>query len=313
MRGMTTKRFAACALAACLTVGLSACSAEDQTLVTAGGQKVTKGQLDAKLEGMPMAQEVLRNMVQQALVFQYAKEHNINVKSTDIDAKIADIKTRLSDTQLDEALKQQGMTMQDLRDLMQEQLIVTQAVDQQITITNAQMADYLSKNHALLDQPKQVRARHILVSTLAQAQMIEQKLKGGADFATLAKQYSSDPGSKDKGGELGFFTQGAMVKEFSDAAFSMKPGQISAPVHSPYGWHIIQVEAIKPAMVATLANSGDKIQQQMKQAQEQTLVPSFMDKLQASGSCVVSDPDFAAVCPSPQPSVAPAMPAPTKS
>lgn len=307
-----TKRFAACALAALATLVLSACSASDQTLVTAGGQKVTRGQLDAKLESMPMAQEALRNIVQQALVFQYAKDHNINVKSSDIDQKIADIKTRLSDTQLDEALKQQGMTMQDLRDLMQEQLIVTQAVDQQITITKAQEADYLSKNHALLDQPKQVRARHILVSTLSQAQMIEQKLKGGADFATLAKQYSSDPGSKDKGGELGFFTQGAMVKEFSDAAFSMKPGQISAPVHSPYGWHIIQVEEIKPAMVATLANSSDKIDQQMKQAQEQTLVPSFMDKLQSSESCVVNDPAFASVCPSPQPTVAPAVPAPSK-
>ena len=241
---------------ACAAMGLSAslllsaCSAEDKTVVSTGGYKITKGELDAKLEAMPVAHQVLNSMVQQDLIFQWAKDHNIQVSDADIDAKINEIKQRLSDQQLDQALKQQGMSQQDLRDLMREQIIVKKAVDQNIKVTDAQLKDYLAKNHALLDQPKQVRARHILVSTLATANMIEGKVKSGGDFAALAKQYSSDPGTKDKGGELGFFTQGAMVKEFSDTAFAMKPGQISQPVHSPYGWHVIQVEEVKPAQVA---------------------------------------------------------------
>jgi foldase protein PrsA len=314
MRGMMRNRFAMIALAfgACASFALAACSGEDKNIVSAGSYNITKGELDAKLEAMPMADQVLHNMVQQDLVFQYAKDNNISVTSAQIDAKIADIKTRLSDQQLSDALKQQGMTQQDLRDLMQEQLIVTAAVDKSITISNAQMSDYLAKNHSLLDQPKQVRARHILVSTEAQAAMIEGKLKAGGDFAALAKQYSSDPGTKDKGGELGFFTQGAMVKEFSDAAFSMKVGQISQPVHSPYGWHIIQVEEIKPAMIATLANSSDKISQQMKSAQEQTLVPAFMDNLVKNAKITISDPDFADLFPSPPPQLPVATPQPTK-
>jgi parvulin-like peptidyl-prolyl isomerase len=130
-------------------------------------------------------------------------------------------------------------------------------------------------------------------------------------FRSLAKQYSSDPGTKDKGGELGFFTQGAMVKEFSDAAYSMKVGQISQPVHSPYGWHIIQVEEIKPAMIANLANSSDKIRQQMDGAQEQVLVPQFMDKLIADAKVSISDPNFSDLFPTPQPTIPVAPPAPT--
>ncbi len=302
---------------ACAAVGLSAslflsaCSAEDKTVVSTSGYKVTKGELDAKLEAMPVASQVLHSMVQQDLVFQYAKDHNIQVAESDIDAKIADIKNRLSDQQLEQALKQQGMTQQDLRDLMREQIIVKDAVDQNLHVSDAQLQDYLNKNHALLDQPKQVRARHILVSTLAQAQMIEGKIKSGGDFAALAKQYSSDPGTKDKGGELGFFTQGAMVKEFSDAAFSMKPGQISQPVHSPYGYHIIQVEEIKPAQVATLANSRQKIKDNMLSSQEQMAIPDFMDKLMADAKVTVNDPTFADAFPSPTPAPAPAA-SPTK-
>lgn len=309
-------RFATLALAAAgLAASLlaSACSAEDKTLVTANGYKVTKGELDAKLEGQPVAGQVLRSMVEQALVFQYAKDHNITVTPAEIDAKIAEIKQRLSDQQLDMALKQQGMTQQDLRDILQQQLIVKKAVDATIHVSDKQLSDYLAQNHALLDQPAQVRARHILVSSLATAQMIEAKLKAGGDFAALAKQYSTDPGTKDKGGELGFFTQGAMVKEFSDVAFSMKPGQTSQPVKSPYGWHIIQVEERKPAMVATIANSRQKILDNMLSAQEQMQYPTFMEKLMDGANIQVSDPQYVGTFPSPQPSAAANAPKPSGS
>jgi len=307
-------RFSKLAVAAamlCVSFAFAACSDENKSIVTADGYSVTKGELDAKLESMPTANEVLNTMVQQDLIFKYAKDNNITVSDAQVQAKINEIKQRMSDQQLQDALKQQGMTETDLENLMREQIIVTTAVDKQINISNAQMQDYLNKNHALLDQPKQVRARHILVSDQKTADMIEGKLKSGGDFASLAKQYSSDPGTKDKGGELGFFTQGAMVKEFSDAAFSMKVGQISAPVHSPYGWHIIQVEEIKPAMVATLANSSDKIKQQMDGAQEQMLVPQFIDKLKSTAQITVNDPQFSSAFPSPVPTIAPAAPAPT--
>jgi parvulin-like peptidyl-prolyl isomerase len=92
----------------------------------------------------------------------------------------------------------------------------------------------------------EVHARHILVADQATADTIEQKLKAGGDFAALAKQYSTDTGSKDNGGDLGWFGKGQMVPEFEQAAFSLQPGQTSQPVQTQYGWHIIQVIARDP-------------------------------------------------------------------
>jgi peptidyl-prolyl cis-trans isomerase C len=94
---------------------------------------------------------------------------------------------------------------------------------------------------------EEVHARHILVPTEQEAKDIEAQLKGGADFAALAKEKSKDPGAAN-GGDLGYFTKDQMVPEFADAAFKLDKGQISDPVHTQFGWHIIKVEdkRIKP-------------------------------------------------------------------
>src|SRR3954462_6901598 len=88
---------------------------------------------------------------------------------------------------------------------------------------------------------EEVHARHILVETEDEAKAVVEQLKGGADFATLAKEKSKDPGAAD-GGDLGYFVKGQMVPEFSEVAFKMYPGQISNPVKSQFGWHVIKLE-----------------------------------------------------------------------
>jgi peptidyl-prolyl cis-trans isomerase C len=89
---------------------------------------------------------------------------------------------------------------------------------------------------------EEVHARHILVATEDEAKQIEAALKQGADFATLAKEKSKDPSGAANGGDLGWFTKDQMVPEFADAAFKLDKGQISDPVHTQFGWHIIKVE-----------------------------------------------------------------------
>jgi peptidyl-prolyl cis-trans isomerase D len=123
-------------------------------------------------------------------------------------------------------------------------------------------------------RPEQVHVRHILISAPenasdkekaeAKAETVEKQLKQGGDFAALAKQYSDDPGSKDKGGDLGFFTRGQMVKPFEDAAFKLKPGQISDPVETRFGYHIIKLEALNPAGTDTLAQARPVIINELK-------------------------------------------------
>lgn len=87
---------------------------------------------------------------------------------------------------------------------------------------------------------EKVRAEHILVQTEAQAIVLESKIKNGEDFESLAKQYSMCP-SGQRGGDLGYFGRGQMVPEFENAAFKMAIGEVSEPVKTQFGWHIIKV------------------------------------------------------------------------
>lgn len=110
---------------------------------------------------------------------------------------------------------------------------------------------------------EEVRARHILVENEELAKQLQERIGKGEDFVALAKEHSKDPGSKDDGGDLGYFSKGQMVPVFEETAFALKPGQVSAPVKSQFGWHIVKVEdrrqrgappfeAIKDRLVASM-------------------------------------------------------------
>ena len=118
---------------------------------------------------------------------------------------------------------------------------------------------------------EEVRARHILVADEATAKKIIEELKKGGDFATLAKQHSSDPGAQ-QGGDLGFFKKDDMVGEFATAAFALKPGEITlVPVKTQFGWHIIKLEERRAAPAPTFEESRDELRQKMIQEAYQKL------------------------------------------
>jgi peptidyl-prolyl cis-trans isomerase C len=120
---------------------------------------------------------------------------------------------------------------------------------------------------------EEVHARHILVNDEAAAKKIIAELNKGADFATLAKQYSKDPGAAAQGGDLGFFKKSEMVPAFADAAFALQPGQITqTPVHTQFGWHVIQVLARHRATQPTFEQARDELRQQIAQEYEQKAV-----------------------------------------
>jgi peptidyl-prolyl cis-trans isomerase C len=107
---------------------------------------------------------------------------------------------------------------------------------------------------------EEVHARHILVEKEDEAKAVAAELKKGADFADLAKKKSIEPGAKESGGDLGFFTKDQMVPEFSTVAFKLNPGQISDPVKSQFGWHIIKVEEKRKKPVPSFDQVKDQLQ-----------------------------------------------------
>lgn len=147
-----------------------------------------------------------------------------------------------------------------------------------IQVTDGQVQSYYNAHKDEYRTPERVHARHILLSITnkpkdevpkiqAQAEALDKQIKAGADFAELAKKNSQDPGSAQKGGDLGWVSRGQMVKNFEDAVFTLKPNEISNVVTTEYGFHIIQVlekqpahlqtlDEVKPAIVATLKNQS---------------------------------------------------------
>ena len=283
---------AAALAVAMLCVGLAGCSAASGAngdIAAVNGQKISRATLDTKLEASQAGASTLNQLIQESLVDQYGKDNHIDVPGSEIDKKEADIKSKMQPGQFDSILKQQALTEADVRNILREQIIIEKSVGKDIKVGDAEIKSYFDKNHALLDKPEQVRARHILVADKPTADKVESELKSGKKFEDLAKQYSTDPSTKDKGGELGFFGKGQMVPAFQTYAFSGKVGAISPPVKSPFGWHVIQVEEKKPALKATLASSRDQIKQQLVQQQQAQQIPVFIQSLRSKAKIEVYD------------------------
>jgi len=143
---------------------------------------------------------------------------------------------------------------------------------------------------------QEVRARHILVPTEDEAKEIETQLKNGADFATLAKQKSKDPGAAD-GGDLGYFTKDQMVPEFADVAFKLDKGQISDPVKTQFGWHIIKVEDKRTKPTPTFDEVKGQLQNYVARRAQAELVANLRKTATIERDQPASQPDPSALNP----------------
>ncbi len=300
--------------ATALALSLAACANGGGNVASVNGTNISRADLDRRLESSPTAKQALTQMVQQDLLDQYARNNKIDVSQAEVDKRENELKAKYPAGQFDQIVKQQGFTEQDVQNILRGQIILEKAIAPQVHVTEADIKAYFDKNHASFDKPAQVRARHILVTNEATARQVLAKVKAGGNWDALAKQYSTDPASKDKGGELGFFGRGQMVPAFEQAAFGAKVGQTVGPVKSPFGFHIIQVEEKKPATKATLASAHDQIKQLLTQQQQSQQAPLFLQQLRSSANITIYDDRYKDAFPSPPPAApsaaaAPAVPA----
>jgi peptidyl-prolyl cis-trans isomerase C len=143
------------------------------------------------------------------------------------------------------------------RKLLMEMLLIKEG---KAAVTDAAMKKVYEEAVKQAGDEQEVRARHILVATEAEAKAIVTEVNKGTDFSELARQKSKDPGAAAEGGDLGWFGKDQMVPEFAEAAFKMNKGQVSEPVKTQFGWHVIKVEDKRTKPVPEFAKVKDQIE-----------------------------------------------------
>jgi peptidyl-prolyl cis-trans isomerase C len=292
----------------------------------------TKSAVVAKVDGIPVYQSEV-----DAIVADVGDQAKAQMSPADLQSRVVD---RLIDVKLaGEKAAAQKMDQDPLVSQRLHMVQITTVADTYMDRTaRAAITDAVlkAKYDDLVKQvtpPEEVHARHILLKTEQEAKDVIAQLKKGADFEKLAKDKSTDPGSGESGGDLGYFTKDKMVPEFADAAFKMEKNKVSdTPVHSQYGWHVIQVldkraqplpafDAVKPQLVnLVLQDEERKLMEDMrKTAKIERFNPDgtpVADKPAEAAPAAVPAPAAAAPAPAaaptpaPAPAPAPATPAP---
>jgi parvulin-like peptidyl-prolyl isomerase len=178
--------------------------------------------------------------------------------------------------------KDLGLTETDVKDGIRRQLIFEALYDKvtkPITVNEADIRKDYDENKVRYEVPETRDVRHILVKSKAKAEEIRQQIENGGDFAALAKQYSTDPGSKDQGGLIPAVGQGQMVPEFDKAVFSQPVGEVSQPVKTSFGWHIIKVVKVTPKSTTPFNKVKDSIKSALEQTRKTEAFRTFENDL----------------------------------
>jgi len=236
--------------------------------------------------------QTLERLIDSELLYQESQNTGIKVDKAALDEKFkkrfpdeAKLKKILSGMNMSEsALKSEWLRGMAIREFIDREFV------SKVKVTEKETKAYYENNPNLFKQSEQVRARHILIKVDSKVndseklkarktlETIREKLQKGEDFSTLAKEYSQCPSSA-KGGDLGFFGQGKMVKPFEEAAFALKPGQVSDIVETTFGYHLIKLVEKKPESTIPFEKVRNKIEQHLKNEKVQQEVASHLAKL----------------------------------
>jgi foldase protein PrsA len=295
-------------LAACaLLLGASACGGDDgakspqdvpaDAIALVGNEPVPKAEFTALIEraekgykaqkrdfpkvGSPEYQDLKSRAIQYLVQrYQYrveAEALGIDVADEEITKRIDQIKKESfddSDEKFAAELEKLGLTEDEAREEIRDRLIqekIYEEITGDVKVTDAQITAYYEGNEAQFTQPRQVR--HILVKNKALADRLRAQLENGASFAALARKHSTDEGSAKQGGKL-TVTKGQTVPEFDKLAFELDEGQVSQPVKTQFGWHVI--EALEPVKVTPLEDAKATVRRQLLDEKKKTAMESWV-------------------------------------
>ena len=285
-----------------------------EVLARVNGEDVKKAELDMAVKtledrartSVPAEQrdavyrQVLDRIIGFHLLVQEARNRKVVAPPWEVDSQIEQIKKQFpTEDAFKQMLQTRGVTLERLRADTAETIAVNQMLQKElepkVTVSDADTKTFYDQNKPRFRQEDSIHASHILIrveeqadaatkaKAKAQADDLLKQLKKGTAFADLAKKYSQDPGSAPKGGDLGFFNRGQMVPAFDQAAFALQPGQTSAVVETPFGYHIIRVIEAKPGRDLGYDEVKAQILDYLKQQARDQKSQEFVDQLKAKG------------------------------
>ncbi len=252
---------------------------KDKILAQVGPYQLTEAQLNAQVAEMPAQIQVL--LAHQPELKKELVNRWIEISLLSLEAE----KEGLNEDPLVKARIQQARSAILAQELIRRQIIG------KTEINDAEARKYYQENKAQFSQPERIKARHILIAVedpasadskkaaREKAEKILARVRAGEDFAELAKKYSDDPGSREKGGDLGFFSRGQMIEPFEKAAFSLKVGEIAGLVESPFGYHIIKLEERQPAQTTPYEKVKEQVREKALEAKRESVLEAYLQQL----------------------------------
>jgi foldase protein PrsA len=303
-------------LAGVAAAGCTTTTASSAAIAVVNGVSIPQSAVDAQLAQLKKASpssfegtagvqveqqyraQILNSLIQLEIIKEAAKTLGVSVAPNQIDSYVSQLQQQYGGAAaLETAMKSAGFTMATLRAQISNNLLANavsaKVATGAVNVTELQITAYYDQNKAQYSTPAQVHAEHILIAATdtVLAQSVYNQVKAGANFATLAKKYSTDPGSKAAGGDLGWAAPSSYVAPFAAAVEAMKVGEVRL-VQSQYGWHVIKLLGRRAATQKTLAQATPAIKQTLQQAALSQKFSTYIADLQRKAKIQILDPDL---------------------
>jgi parvulin-like peptidyl-prolyl isomerase len=252
------------------------------------GVDFSKG--DAARQRQQVARSVLDQLIERTLILQEARRTGRLASDAAVEDRLRQIAQAFpSPEEFDRALQQQGVSRAELRDRVRFELTVRRILDdlRVPAPTDQEARAYFQAHREAFDEPERVRVRHVLLRTEAEARVALARLRAGESFAQVAEELSQDPGTRDRGGEVGLVAPGQTVPEFEQVAFRLKPGELSEPVRTSFGYHIVQVTEKLPAKKATWEGVRQQVLELLRENKRREAFEAWVKELRGRAKIAV--------------------------